>query len=72
MAASTICSGVRIRLADAQIDDVPPFCGQRGGTGEHGKGIFLADPAEGINCGEHGVISRRCARRVRFVDRRPL
>jgi hypothetical protein len=42
-----------IRLADAQIDDVPTLVREIGGTGEHGEGVLLADAREGRNKVRH-------------------
>ena len=38
--------GFEIRLADAKIDDVAPLGGERGGLGQHGEGVLLADAVE--------------------------
>ena len=45
--------GAEVGLADAEIDDVAALRGQRGGAGEHGEGVLLADPVEGGDGVEH-------------------
>ena len=44
---------LEVGLADAEVDDVLARCGQRGGAGKHGKGVFFAQPVEGGDCVEH-------------------
>jgi hypothetical protein len=44
-----------IRLADAEIDDVPSGTHQFRRAGEDREGVFLADTAEGGHDGKHGV-----------------
>ncbi len=41
--------GSEIGLPNAKIDDIASLCGKRGGTGEHGEGVFLADPVEALD-----------------------
>jgi len=46
--------GAKIRLADAQVDDVAPLRGKLHGARQNGEGVFLADT---VKCGdglEHG------------------
>jgi hypothetical protein len=44
-----------VGLADAEIDDVASLRGQRGGAGQHRKGVLLADAVEGGDGFQHGV-----------------
>ena len=48
---------LEVGLADAEVDDVLALCGQRGGAGEHGKGVFFAQAVEGGDRLEHFVTS---------------
>jgi hypothetical protein len=44
----------KVRLADAQIDDVAAGSRQGGGAGQHGKGVFLANTVK-IRDGLHAA-----------------
>jgi hypothetical protein len=43
-----------IRLADAEVDDVPAFGGELGGAGKNRECVLLADPVKAGNGVKHG------------------
>ena len=43
----------KVRLADAEVDDVMTLAGKFGRSRQHGEGILLADPVEGRDGGQH-------------------
>ena len=49
--------GRKIRLADAEIDDVAALRRQRGGARQHREGVFLTDPVEIGDGLQHGFLS---------------
>jgi len=50
--------GAKVRLADAEIDDVAALRDQSIGASQHGEGVFLADAVEGRDRFQHGVTPR--------------
>src|SRR5476651_1333926 len=50
--------GAKVRLADAQIDDVAALRDQSIGAGQHREGVFLADAVESRDRLQHGVTPR--------------
>ena len=45
----------KIRLADAEIDDVAPGSGKFSRPRQHGEGVFLANPVKGRDRFQHGL-----------------
>jgi len=45
--------GGKVRLVDAEIDDIAALARQRRGARQHGKGVFLADPLKSRNRPQH-------------------
>ena len=45
-----VLGGAKIRLPDAEIDDVAALRGERRGARQHGECVLLADPIERRDC----------------------